>query len=303
MFIPVISVRADKKKKRLERRKGGGGGGRGGGGFGSSRGGGSKGSKGSSSGGGSGGRTSSVSIGGSTKSAGSGQGGGKPITIPSGQLFAGRSAGGGTRGQVYGAQYYGSGYPGVAGRGVQNRGFPFFFWPLAWGGVGSSYLHTSEYGRPDNTSRPGGPLLYTAITSKSQNTTFRLLADNLTVVDLITDIQKDCSSLLRAGTPSSPSPYDDSFSSWPQPEQTVQYYRASSVALTLDGYNNTAVFGADGTPDVPLPVNIDRTLLTCLNKTIGTAVPLINGSPPAWSTPNMGVLGFFWVFWCVWCFV
>lgn len=43
---------------------------------------------------------------------------------------------------------YGSGYPGIAGRGVAGRGFPFFFWPLAWGGVAAlgvgAYLDTDE---------------------------------------------------------------------------------------------------------------------------------------------------------------
>ncbi len=81
-----------------------------------------------------------------------GAGGGKPFTIPSGQLFAGRQVGGGTRGQVFGSRYatpalnllvhrslapshstYGSGYPGIAGRGVGGRGFPFGFWPIVWG--------------------------------------------------------------------------------------------------------------------------------------------------------------------------
>ncbi|KAJ4481699.1 hypothetical protein C8J55DRAFT_60515 [Lentinula edodes] len=45
----------------------------------------------------------------------------KIITIPSGQLFAGRSAGGATRDQIYGTKTYGSGYPGVSGRGVASR--------------------------------------------------------------------------------------------------------------------------------------------------------------------------------------
>jgi hypothetical protein len=43
---------------------------------------------------------------------------------------------------------YGSGYPGVAGRGVAGRGFPFVFWPLAWGGAvgfgAGAYLHGDE---------------------------------------------------------------------------------------------------------------------------------------------------------------
>jgi hypothetical protein len=42
---------------------------------------------------------------------------------------------------------YGSGYPGVAGRGVAGLPFPFFFWPLAWGGAAvgtAAYLHDDE---------------------------------------------------------------------------------------------------------------------------------------------------------------
>ena len=27
---------------------------------------------------------------------------------------------------------------------MNSRGFPFFFWPLAWGGLGYTYLHTGE---------------------------------------------------------------------------------------------------------------------------------------------------------------
>jgi hypothetical protein len=42
---------------------------------------------------------------------------------------------------------YGSGYPGSSGRGVYDRGFPFYFWPVVWGGDGNTnaaYLHDSE---------------------------------------------------------------------------------------------------------------------------------------------------------------
>jgi len=277
MFVPFISERSKDNLKRLYRRKGGGGGGKGGGGGG-----------GKSSGGGSsssgGGRSSSVSSGGSShNSKAYGPGGGAVSTIPGGQAFAGRTQGGGTRGQVYGTNVYGSGYPGYAGRGVAGLGFPFYFWPLAWGGVGgvagAAYLHNSEYGRPNNSSRPGGALVTAAFYSTQTNTTFRLIADNSTVTELIQDIQSNCtSSNLASNSSSSPSPYQDSFSALPQPEQTIQYYRASSVALTLDGYNNTGALSSDASvPDTPLPTNFDKTLLACLNETIGAAVPLIDG--------------------------
>ena len=117
MFIPFVTSRP--KSKRIERRKGGGGGGK---------------SSGSSSTGGSGSSTSSSKSGSGTTSSGSGtstsgsgktttvplststaggkssasaygSGGGSTIVIPSGQLFAGRSAGGGSRSQVLGTRW------------------------------------------------------------------------------------------------------------------------------------------------------------------------------------------------------
>ncbi|KAL0960248.1 hypothetical protein HGRIS_011880 [Hohenbuehelia grisea] len=316
MFVPFISTRSTSAKdsKRLYRRKGGGGGGRGGGGGGVGGGG----------GGGEffdtqctranvgivvktlclpGGRSGSVSTGGSSRSASTyNRGGGSASTIPQGQLFAGRQQGGGTRDQVVGTRTYGSGYPGVAGRGTAGLGFPFYFWPLAWGGVagggGAAYLHNREYGRSDNSSRPGGPMVSAVFVSNSTNqSAFRILADNQTVVDLIQDIRSNCSSNLGPSSSTSPSSYNDTSDAPPQPEQAVQYFRASSVALTLDGYNNSATFASEGTPDTPLPTNIDNTLLDCLNQTIALAVPLIDGADPRWAVSNMGFLGLAWVLW------
>jgi len=145
-----------------------------------SRGGGRNGSgSGGTSGSGSGGsasgahRSSSISSSGSSKSATSyGGGGGKSMTIPSGQLFAGRTFGGGTRSEVYGNRFvvnrkcssslliffiprqYGSGYPGISGRAMAGRGFPFVFWPLAWGGIAgvstAAYMHSTEVDDSDS---------------------------------------------------------------------------------------------------------------------------------------------------------
>lgn len=114
--------------------------------------------------------------------------------------------------------------------------------------------------------------------SSTQNTTLRLLSDKSTVVSLIHDIVADCSSFLRAPDNISVTSYNYTLPA-PKPEQTVQYYRASSVALTLDGYNNTAIFGPEGTPGIPLPTNIDISLVNCLNSTIANAVPLVENKP------------------------
>ncbi|KAJ7136791.1 hypothetical protein C8R44DRAFT_661643, partial [Mycena epipterygia] len=240
-----------------------------------------------------------ISSGGSSRTITSfGNGGGKTSTIPSSNLFSGRSEGGATRNDIYGSQAYGSGYPGVNSRGVDGRGFPFYFWPLSWGtgpnyGPNATYLHTDEYGQPDNSSRPGGPMANAAFQSNSTaGTTFRLIADNTTVTALMSTIAADCSSSLTPASISAtmPTPFNASAPDAQKPEQVVQYYRASSVALSLDGYNNTAVFAPENsTANTPLPGGIDTTLLGCLNATIGNAVPLVDGARTH-AAPSVGVL-------------
>jgi len=143
-------------------------------------------------------------------------------------------------------------------------------------------------------------MMTAAFQSNSTNaSTFRILADNATVVDLISDITANCSASLSSSSATSPSPYNDTADLPPQPEQVVQYYRASSIALSLDGYNNTAIFEAEGTPDVALPTNIDATLLDCLNQTIGLAAPLIDGVGSQWAAvpSSASLFGLIWLVW------
>ncbi|KAI0319651.1 hypothetical protein OF83DRAFT_1034769, partial [Amylostereum chailletii] len=212
-----------------------------------------------------------------------GPGGGSHTIITSGP-FTNRTVGGGTRGQIFGTSSYGSGYPGVPfGRSVRGQGFPFWFWPLVWGtgvgvGIGTlAYLdEADEYGSPTNSSRPGGPMMQASFQSNSSApTVFHLLADNATVISLITSIRTNCSRSLNNGTTSTlPASYIGALPD-PQPEQAIQYYRASSVVLTLDGYNNSAVYSPDvNASATALPTGVDSTLLDCLNTTIGQAVPL-----------------------------
>jgi len=274
VYIPGIS-------NPLYRRKGGGKGGGGGGGGGK--------------GGGSSGGKIQQSFGGlqqgRTKVTVYGNGGGQASTIQSG-FFTGRTVGGGSRDGVFGTRKYGSGYPGYP-IGPAGYGFPFFFWPLAFGGgaYGAHYINDSdEYGSPDNSSRPGGPMVTSAYVSNSTNTTFYLVTDNNTATALVPILQQNCSSVLNSGVSNAPVPYNGSDPNYPRPEEAVQYYRASSAALMLEGYNNTAQL-SDNTslPDTPLPSNIDMNLLTCLNETIGVAIPLVDAAnPTAW---NFGVTG------------
>jgi hypothetical protein len=134
--------------------------------------------------------------------------------------------------------------------------------------------------------------------SNSNNTTFHVLADNTTVVALISAITTNCSSTLSNSSSTNPFPYNDTDPNSPKPEQAVEYYRASSVVLTLDGYNDTAALSNDTSlPDTPLPTNIDSKLLVCLNQTIGLAVPLIDGAGACFAAPSMGFISLLWIFW------
>jgi hypothetical protein len=82
---------------------------------------------------------------------------------------------------------------------------------------------------------------------------------------------------------------DNTNDSRPKPEQIIQYYRASSFILSLDGYNNTFALpsnapsnnndGPRNTTMVPLPNISDRNFLNCVNSTIGDKIPLIQPDP------------------------
>ncbi|KAF9230879.1 hypothetical protein BU15DRAFT_91031 [Melanogaster broomeanus] len=229
-------------------------------------------------GGGRGGKTGTTGSGGKSTSRG-GQG---DFRTALGSTNTGKSTatayglGGGTRGQVFGTRTYGSGYPGITGPGVVGRGFPFWFWPVVWGDSAAStaYLHGTEYGDSMNSSRVGGPMVEATFISNTMNTTFH--------------------------------PFNASAPGAPQPEQAIQYYRSSSIVLTLDGYNNSATLDSNlNATDSPLPSAIDLKLLDCLNQTIAAAAPLIDGAGPWWSTvpSTVPLVGLAWLVWALLSFV
>ena len=112
--------------------------------------------------------------------------------------------------------------------------------------------------------------------SNTTNSTFHVVSDNSTVTALIPSIYANCT--LGPGSSASATAFNATASD-PRPEQAIEYYRASTVVLTLDGYNNTVVLGNQpNTTAVPLPSGVDMTLLNCLNYTIGEAVPLISAA-------------------------
>ncbi|KAJ3502153.1 hypothetical protein NLJ89_g9016 [Agrocybe chaxingu] len=284
MFVPFISeVHLRKGAQTIFPRKGGGGGGRGGGGGGrSSSSKGSSSSK-SSSSSSSGSTVKDASSGGTFRASSSSNGGVPKSTIPQGQPFAGREVGGGTRSQVYGTSFYGSGYPGGgATRGVAGRGFPFIYYPIIWPvGLGPAYLYSStEYGSMNDTKRPGGPLVQVAIYNSSAEPrfTYRVISDSDTGKSLYSTLTARCAkNSLRVDSPVA---INSNGSVATLPSEAIQYYRASSVVLTLDGYNNTAIYDTTEPfdPSAPLPSGLNLSELGCINSTIGDTVLLAGGS-------------------------
>lgn len=100
---------------------------------------------------------------------------------------------------------------------------------------------------------------------------YRLEADCYTVIVLSDEVALKCSSLIDD---SNAAYIGNSNSSQGQTEQAVQYYCASSIVLTLDGYNNSAVLGPEDALNDEHPNGIDTALLDCRNNTIREAAPL-----------------------------
>ncbi|KAG8729384.1 hypothetical protein FRC12_021022 [Ceratobasidium sp. 428] len=301
---PNIGSHASTSKldQHLEKRKGGGGG-RGGGG-------GGKGGKGA--GGGSRGGTSVSGLSGRTTSAGS-RGGGPVTTIPSGSRFAGREAGSGTRDNVYGGPYYGSGYPygSYGSTWVAGRPLPYYYWPVYVGP--HEYYGSSEYGPANTTDRPGGQMsaisVYTTDPKYNTSDVYRILGDFSSVATVLSALTGSCS--VAGGTIFNYDPTSDDLAhSLPRVESIIQYYRASSFALALDGYNNSAaLFSVAATsnstqqlvtalaPATQLPPTINRAFLDCVNTTVASSVPLIDAGFS--NLPPMGGLGMLCVLWSI----
>ncbi|KAG6825970.1 hypothetical protein H0H92_001675 [Tricholoma furcatifolium] len=234
----------------------------------------------------------SIGISGTERTAStSSRGGGKATTIAKGQPFAGRTIGGGTRGEIYGTRSYGSGYPNIdPTTPLTDRDFPFGFEPLVFylailASDSTEYaLAISEYGYPWDTTRFGGPLgLATFYSYSIPGMYYHFYADNSTVSAVLPSITANCSSYLNTTQSTSAAsaialiPTNASASSTPDPGSVVQYFRSSSAALLLTSYNNTAAYTNE--TDTPLPGGIDTGLLTCLNATIGAAIPIADAPP------------------------
>lgn len=96
------------------------------------------------------------------------------------------------------------------------------------------------------------------------------------------------------------------------PEEVVQYYRGSSFALTLEGYNNTAAWPSNAPYPVPITDNstspgadsndtalptdgLDSIFLDCVNTSIGEALPIMNRASIGVSMEGVPLTGLIWL--------
>ncbi|KAJ3510941.1 hypothetical protein NLJ89_g4384 [Agrocybe chaxingu] len=186
-------------------------------------------------------------------------------------------------------KWYGSGfYDSNDTPGVFGRNFTFVFWPIAWPVAFVPFLLAPELGPASNANRPGGVLMSLQIPSSKGSDMFRVVSDEFTVDSLSDSVQDNCKDLI--GTLSSAVNISDTVpQSFPQAEQVLYYYRASSVALTWDSLNDTAAMLQNYTvASAPGPsVDTDAyKLVECLNRTIVDTVPLFDSAFMKYQAPG-----------------
>ncbi|KDN36215.1 hypothetical protein RSAG8_10978, partial [Rhizoctonia solani AG-8 WAC10335] len=138
-------------------------------------------------------------------------------------------------------------------------------------------------------------------TANNATASYYIVGDADSVSAVMDALVAQCSVVNATGTP-----VDDN-NSTVHVEQAVQYYRASSFMLALTSYNNSANLPSNApadnntappppTADTPLPAGTNTTFLSCLNDTIGAAVPIMDAAPGTLrATTGLNVVGMLWL--------
>ncbi|KAG8815431.1 hypothetical protein FRC17_000713 [Serendipita sp. 399] len=235
-------------------------------------------------------------------------GGGKPFIIHSPSRFSGREMGGGSRSDVVGTRSYGSGYPHSSVRGVAGQPFPFGFWPMYWGGHGQS----DEYGGNSDLDqdRPGGNqvivqlapnttiISYNVSAVNGIDETYWMIGDResvTTLLSILVDVKDGKKYPYGCGVLNNTILPFDSTNSTIHFSNVIQWYRSSSFALAYEGYNNSFAFpplnetsGVGWNASTPLPEQqLYSPFLHCLNSTITTALPILDGPRPKYSKADI----------------
>jgi hypothetical protein len=146
-------------------------------------------------------------------------------------------------------------------------------------------LSWQYYGREEK--RPGGRTSTAEIRPKVPSIleTYHLIGDEQSVRAVLIAVMSNCSVQWQDAKRTVATFNRDSTNKTVWPERVVQYYRASTFALSLDTYNNTASLPVNQPKDnntappvladTPLPGGLSTAFLACLNATIAFSVPLI----------------------------
>jgi len=164
------------------------------------------------------------------------------------------------------------------------------------------YYGSGIYGPANNDSRPGGELqsftilpqwAFNDTTSPSNgaappaNNSFALYGDINSVNDMVSVLSTNCSVVNAT--------YVTNFTA--TPFNAVQYYRGSSFALLLDGYNNSLPdievqdpsqnFTVPDQQPAPLPSAVNQSYFDCVNTTIGSYIGLLDSDYASAALPRL----------------
>ena len=73
-----------------------------------------------------------------------------------------------------------------------------------------------------------------------------------------------------------PIPDATNITHYPEAIDIIQFYRASSFALSLSGFNSSVLPEGTVFADAALPNSVDRVFLQCINSTIGSTIPIMD---------------------------
>jgi hypothetical protein len=133
------------------------------------------------------------------------------------------------------------------------------------------------------------------------STTLKVIADYFSAGVLAQAIDANCSDLIQSLAGTSPLAFDFNFTSdpdLPRPAEVIQYYRASTAALALAGFDQNMVSGEGPSGQPSIPDWVGNEFVVCVNESIGQMIPLVDlnfsssgGDNSAMSRVDMNAVG------------
>ncbi|KAG8822896.1 hypothetical protein FRC18_010870 [Serendipita sp. 400] len=197
--------------------------------------------------------------------------------------FEGRRFGGAKRKEIRGTREFGSGYPyGASNQStIAGRPFPFGVWPLYWD---QNFMNSSEYGPQYDAIRPGGFLVYAPLRTTqehfnvTENEVYYAIGDRDSLLLIMISYVTWCHV-----TPAWPSKFDPtSPNSTIKLENVIQYFRASSFALSSPAYSNAfaRISYSDTKDSTPLPETMEHSpFRKCVDEVTENALAIVNKPP------------------------